>query len=59
MMPEDEKIKVVRLCGILTYLDAAKRKEMTVDECVDSVTEFLDKIRSKYVSQEEGNADAI
>ena len=55
IMEDDEKIKAIRLCGILVYLEAAKRQEMNIETCIEKLTEFLDKLRTKY----EGNADAV
>ena len=59
IMPEDEKIKVIRLCVILSYVESAQKQNLTIDECILSLTLFLDKITSKYVSEEERGEDAV
>jgi hypothetical protein len=43
-----EKVKVVRLCGILSYLEALQQQNITVDTAVKNLTEFLDKTVIKY-----------
>ena len=60
-MPEDERIKTIRLCGMLVYLEAAQRQEKDIDTCTLDITEFLNRIKTKYTGKDKGdvNVDAV
>lgn len=45
----DEKIKIVRLCGILAYLEAMCEQQMTVEVGIKQLEKFLDKLIKPYV----------
>jgi len=51
----DEKTKVVRLCGILAYLEAVESQGMTINEAKNQLEKFLNKITVAY----SGNAESI
>jgi hypothetical protein len=45
----EEKIKIVRLCGILSYLEALKSQNMNIDGAIKQLENFLDKIILPYI----------
>lgn len=49
----EEKTKVVRLCGILAYLEAVEAQGMTISEAKHQLEKFLNKITVAY----SGNAE--
>ena len=44
----EEKTKVVRLCGILAYLEAVEAQGMTINEAKNQLEKFLNKITVAY-----------
>lgn len=46
--PQAEKVKIVRLCGVLAYLEAALEQNMTLESASKHLKNFLDKLVIKY-----------
>lgn len=49
---QEEKIKVIRLCSILAYLEALAEQNITVGEAISQLEKFLDKIIKRYTGGE-------
>jgi hypothetical protein len=52
--PED-KIKLVRLCGILAYLEAVDAQGMTIQSAIKNLEKFLDKVVVDYTGGDDTN----
>lgn len=48
----EEKIKIVRLCGVLAYLEAMQSQDMTVSQGVKQLEKFLDKLIQPFIGGE-------
>ena len=59
LMPMEDKTRVIRLCGILAYLEIAESQQMTIKSCIKGITNFLDKKRSAYVKDEENDSNVV
>lgn len=49
----DEKVRAVRLCGILAYLISMQEQEITVDAGIKQLEKFLDKLVLPYTGDNE------
>lgn len=47
--PSEEKIKIVRLCGILAYLETMVENNITIGDGIKQLNKFLDKLVQRYV----------
>ena len=45
---QEEKVRIIRLCGILAYLESAQSQNMSIDSCIKSLESFLKKVTKKY-----------
>ena len=51
----EEKIKIVRLCGILSYLEAMQEQNLTVISGIEQLEKFLNKLIQPYVGGDDTN----
>ena len=55
--PQEDKVKIIRLCGILSYIEAAEEAGMTIMETRRQLTHFLDKIVTPYTGGDDNGQE--
>ena len=58
MMTGVEKIRMIRLCTILAYIEAADRQQMTIRACCISIETFLETFREKFEGEENKSSNS-
>ena len=52
---QEDKVKIVRLCGILAYMEAVESQNMTLSDAIRQLENFLDKIVKQYTGGDDDN----
>ena len=58
-MPQQDKSRIIHICGILSYLEIAELQKMTVAQCVKGIKDLLVKVTEKYAGKDKDTGNVI